>query len=569
MAYITGKPNLFFFTSPRSPYKMKDEIRVLVENFAGQRWSSNPILQTEFFTRLAGEEFFTGSLSGNLDLKGRDRITRAPKSLGLVDLTPVIALTDAGREYIYGKRPQELFIRQLLKFQLPSPYHIDKEGTFFIKPYLELLRLVYELKELSKDEIAAFVIQLTHINKYEWVKNKILSFREKRAKLDRQKTNYRRFFENIFEQEIQATYQQQLLSGEISLREARNETISSSRFIKTKRNNHVDYADAAIRYLRETGLVTLRSNRSSVIYIPSEKIAEVQFILDSTPREPIFIQSQKQFKAYLFNPSLPVLFSDDKPRLVQTIQRLSPGMQGLDDLTLEELKDLQEELAQLRLKEQITQQVQQLQSYKEYADIEATYDDIKNRRVLDAPLLMEWNTWRAFVMLDDGEVEGNFRFDEFGLPLTVAAGNQADIVCSYNDFDLLIEVTLSTGATQYKMESEPVPRHLGLHKKEKNRETYAVFIAGSLNPATIAHFFVLHRLTVDLYGGTAKIIPLSIADFRMMLAIANAKEVKPSAIDVRSFVQQASQLALQMNTETEWYQQIQQLVQRWIPERKA
>ena len=378
-----------------------------------------------------------------------------------------------------------------------------------------------------------------------------------------------RSFEEIFEKEIQNTYQQQLLSGVISLREAGNEIVSSSRFIKTKRNNHIDYADAAIRYLRETGLVTLKDNRSSVIYIPEEKIAEVQFILDNTPREPVFIQSSKQFKAYLFDPSLPVLFSDDKPRLVQTIRRISPEMPGLDDLTLEELKDLQEELTQRRLEGQITQQVQQLQSYKEYADIVATYDDIKNRRVLDAPLLMEWNTWRAFVMLDDGEVEGNFRFDEFGLPLAVASGNQADIVCSYHDFDLLVEVTLSTGATQYKMESEPVPRHLGIHKKAKNRETYGVFIAGSLNPATIAHFFVLHRLTVDLYGGTARIIPLSVADFRVMLAMADAREAKPSAIDIRSFVHQASQLALQVNTETEWYQQIQQLVQRWIPEHKT
>ncbi len=343
---------------------------------------------------------------------------------------------------------------------------------------------------------------------------------------------------------------------------------SETQFLNTKKRNHIDYADAAIRYLRETGLVTLRSNRSSVIYIPDEKKAEVLFILENTLREPLFIQSSEEFKSYLFDSSLPLLFSDDKPRLIQAIQRLSPSasLTGLRQLSLDELKDLKEQLVHARLEEQIARQIKQLQTYAEYIDIMATYDDIKSRRVLDASLLMEWNTWRAFVMLDDGEIEGNFRFDEFGLPLTVASGNQADIVCTYGDFDLIVEVTLSTGATQYKMESEPVPRHLGIRKQESNRETYAIFIAGSLNSATLAHFFVLHHLTVDLYGGIARIIPLSLVDFRTMLTIANQQSVKPSANSIRSFVQQASQMAMESHTETEWYQKIQKLVGNWVLE---
>lgn len=194
MATITGKPNLFFVTSPRSPYKMKDEIAVLANNFSGQRWLENPRLHAEFFTLLAQEEFFIGSLTGELDFKGRDRITRGPKSLGLVDLDPVIALTDAGYSYLYGPFPQETFTRQLLKFQLPSPYHVDTGNTFYVKPYLELLRLVYELGELSKDEIAAFVIELTHIEKYEAIKENIHRFRIQRKNIDRRQTNYHRFF---------------------------------------------------------------------------------------------------------------------------------------------------------------------------------------------------------------------------------------------------------------------------------------------------------------------------------------------------------------------------------------
>ncbi|MDR3245099.1 MAG: hypothetical protein LBT50_01540, partial [Prevotellaceae bacterium] len=47
----------------------------------------------------------------------------SPKSLGFVTLSPVISLTAAGQELIQTKRKEEIFLRQLLKFQLPSSYH--------------------------------------------------------------------------------------------------------------------------------------------------------------------------------------------------------------------------------------------------------------------------------------------------------------------------------------------------------------------------------------------------------------------------------------------------------------
>ena len=102
MASIKGKPNIFFITSPRSPYKIKDEIRVLTDNFSGECWTSNADLQIRFYKKLAESEEFVGSLLGDLAFKARDRITRAPKSLGMVDLEPEIKLTEAGDRYING-----------------------------------------------------------------------------------------------------------------------------------------------------------------------------------------------------------------------------------------------------------------------------------------------------------------------------------------------------------------------------------------------------------------------------------------------------------------------------------
>lgn len=146
MAHLRSK-SLFFTTSPRTPSKMIPEIKLLCDHFSGQKW--NRETQAQYIDLLTKSDFFEGVGSPkNKEFSARDHINRAPKSLGFVNLTPTIELTDAGRELIYGKRPQVVFLRQLLKFQFPSPYHLEADnvkGTFRIRHYLEIIRFVREL----------------------------------------------------------------------------------------------------------------------------------------------------------------------------------------------------------------------------------------------------------------------------------------------------------------------------------------------------------------------------------------------------------------------------------------
>lgn len=102
MARIDNKA-LFFTTSPRTPAKMIPEIQLLHELFEGRKWNSTT--QEEFIDSLAQTDFFEGTGSPtNKAFSARDRINRAPKALGFVDLKPHIALTEAGRALISGKR---------------------------------------------------------------------------------------------------------------------------------------------------------------------------------------------------------------------------------------------------------------------------------------------------------------------------------------------------------------------------------------------------------------------------------------------------------------------------------
>ena len=179
MATIESR-TLFFFTSPRSPYKLIPEIKLLIDELKGEKW--NKQTQIKFADLLQRNNNFNNvGKAKDPAFTARDRITRAPKALGFVDLKPTIQLTEAGSLFLDEETRDEAFLRQILKFQLPSPYHRESKKishTFCVKPYLEIFRLIEELEQISFDELRLFGMQLTSYKKLNLVKDKILKFRE-------------------------------------------------------------------------------------------------------------------------------------------------------------------------------------------------------------------------------------------------------------------------------------------------------------------------------------------------------------------------------------------------------
>lgn len=566
MASITGKPNLFFVTSPRTPNKMVEELQLLVTNHGGGKWDKT--VQKAFANDLSDADFFEGKLKKDDDFGARDRITRAPKALGLIQLKPTIELTDAGELFVNGKRPHEIFTRQLMKFQLPSPFHVDKKGDFFIKPYLELLRLIYELDGITKSEIAIFFIGCINIDKYEEIKQQIIDYRARKRSYDRSRISYPRFITEEMNRQLLSIYNDQISTGKIKIRE-NLESADLKKFLRTKGRNHYDYADAAIRYLRNTMLVTLEARTYKVI-IPSEKLKEVEFLLHNIKREPLTFKTEKEYQNYLFDASIPTLFTDNKPMLIEEIKHFKHVDKSIDidsviaSNNIENLKDMRDKLIALKVDEVVNDQVANLQTYNQFGDIQNVYSDILSNNVIDRPLFFEWNTWRGFTMLDDGNITGNFRVDDNGMPLSTASGNQPDILCEYDDFDMLVEVTLSSGARQYEMEGEPVARHVGSQQKSSGRETYCIFIAPNLNPATIAHFYLLHKSKIAYYGGNTKIIPMSLEDYQEMLRVAYEAKEKPTSNNLKNFLEKHSNNAIQLEDEEQWYQQIKNSIPYWL-----
>ena len=102
---------LFITISPRTPAKMVPEIDLLIKNFQGKVW--NKETQCDFMEILREEDFYNGRGSNDPSFSARDRINRAPKSLGFVTLSPTIQITPAGEALIKARNKEEVFLRQM------------------------------------------------------------------------------------------------------------------------------------------------------------------------------------------------------------------------------------------------------------------------------------------------------------------------------------------------------------------------------------------------------------------------------------------------------------------------
>ena len=558
MAKSIDSKVLFITTSPRTPEKMIPEIDLLSKNFEGKKWNTET--QIAFMELLRNENFFNGSGNNDPAFSARDRINRAPKALGFILLEPTIKLTESGKTLISAKRKEEVFLRQLLKFQIPSPYHTpsEKAADFYVKPYLEILRLIYTLGTLKFDELMIFGLQLTDYREFNNIVKKIEKFR-----IDREKTSkkYREFKYYAQMNELQEIYSSELAKGETSTRESNIAT--AKKFLQTKASNMHDYADACIRYLRATGLVSISHIGRSLSILP-EKKKDVEFILNNISREPVFIDDKAKYLDYLGNSELPKLLTDNKDSLLQKIKEENPTEQIQESVTIHELKEKLDDLIITKREKLIQSQIAEIKDYKKYDDIQTTFTQIEENDIYDPSLILEWNVWRGMTMLDGGNIKANLKFDDFGNPMSTAQGNMADIVCDYETFGLTVEVTMASGQKQYEMEGESVSRHLAKFKKETGKEAYCLFIAPTINEACIAHFYGLHNLNISYYGGKSVIVPLPLNVFKKMLEDSFKASYTPNPQQVKSFFEYSKSIASESHSEQEWYNKIVEKALNWL-----
>ena len=557
MAQINSKV-IFVTTSPRTPSKMIPEIDLLNSHFSGEKW--NKETQIAFMELLKEENFFNGKGAKDPAFSARDRINRSPKSLGFVILKPKISLTPAGVELVTSKRKDEIFLRQLLKFQLPSPFHIPSKSSadFCVKPYLELFRLIRHFGSLKFDELMIFGLQLVDYKEFDLIITKINNFRKAKAK---NVGNYKKFKAAYLDSELREIYNDDIVSGNTKTRQSKDKSVE--KFLSTKSSNLRDYADACVRYLRATGLVNI-SHIGKSISIVLEKIEEVDYFLDHADREPCFVNDEAKYIEYLGNATIPHLLTDNRELLITKIQLEFPLTTIPEQIDLIDLKDIFADQLEKRKDQLILDQVIAIKDYRYFEEINSTFDQIIANSLYDTPLMLEWNTWRAMTMLNGGNIKANLKFDDFGNPMSTAQGNMADIICDYGDFGLTVEVTMQSGQRQYDTEGEPVTRHLAKVKKETNKPAYCLFIAPKINDSCIAHFYALHKMNIAFYGGTTTIVPLPLSVFIKMIEDSHNAQFTPEPQHIQRFFERSNELANTAANEIEWYSGITQEALNWL-----
>ncbi len=124
--------------------------------------------------------------------------------------------------------------------------------------------------------------------------------------------------------------------------------------------------------------------------------------------------------------------------------------------------------------------------------------DLKSE-IRSKPIQLEETIWYAIGRLG-GFVKHisktrNFHVDSKFRAVFTAAGVRGvgdeslpDMQFHYKDFDEVIEVTTSSGKTQWRMEGDPVPKHVAEHQFYHEKKTNCIFIAPTLHEETVKEF---------------------------------------------------------------------------------
>ena len=530
----TSKSRAWFFpTSPRSPYKLQGELRLL-KQLDGMVWDKSS--QLLFAELLKAYPDFDGSISkDDPTFSARDRATRTPRLLGFVHFPKKgirggkLHFTDVGNAFIQASEDEQILIfqRQLAKVQFKSPLHCS--GGFedmSVRPLMIMIKLLLELNTMSKEEVALFGVTLTDKNDFDSRLSVVKKYRADIAKQANagEKKKFRRNFAMSWMAEI---YSEDIDNGRTYLREG------GDRFLATKYQTVRDYADSTIRYLRATGLFTVSPHGQRLMLLKAN-ILDAKFLLDNYG---ISLSSYSDLAydayvaTYLGNSSLPAIRKDDAQKQAQDLVRMvgllgvskqqeqiykdeySSAVSSLDKLTL--ILRLERLLSSVQVKNEAMEIRSDFQ--QSLTNITETFGDIANKKteILDRPLMYEWNTWRAMVLINDAKnVQGNYVADSDGNPTSTAGGKQPDIIVEYSTFWLAVEVTLQAGLKQYEAEGESVSRHVGTIQRQRiaendKRPVFGLFVAEKIHDEVTSYLITQARYSSQVYKGPIRIIPMN------------------------------------------------------------
>jgi hypothetical protein len=483
-------------TTVRSPFRLRDGLIALSTsslqgNLRGQD-------QEIAFRRLLGEHGIVelgDDETYSVGRKWRSALNKlgflypeVPTSVGIPqnEVGPIDMITPNGWRLIRADTVpamQECFLRALAAHYIPSA--LEKKFDFSVfSPLRHTLAAMLELERQTGESRLNFiemalVVQMTNSDDaLADIVAKVLALRARRLAAP----NKRKF------------------DGQE--REAAAET---HKYVASTFN---DYADTNLRYLKATGLVQSKGRGLSLVpekHVFIEKLVQDTGIPDS---------DRAYFITLCQGATLP---TDNKDSALAVLDDLLQQLhkRGIPFDTTGKPTNTPADIAIIR------HQIEELlseQNEEEYATRQAAeWEEIvgymeliisrKGRKTLangeeievpqaEAPAYFEWVLWRAFLAINslaNKPYEARrFKIDQDFLPVGTAPGNGPDLIFEFDDFVVVVEVTLTDNSRQEAAEGEPVRRHVAdlvsYYGEQSGKPVYGLFIANRIDSNTAETF---------------------------------------------------------------------------------
>lgn len=308
-----------------------------------------------------------------------------------------------------------------------------------------------------------------------------------------------------------------------------------------------DYADMNMRYLKATGM--LQSKGKGIALVAEKRTLAIALTQELLTNKPII----ELYQSLCTGTALPTdnatvayqVLEDLLQQLHQYGITYSIAGKPLD--TPAHINQVRYEIEELiaEKKEEIyaTEQADNWQEIAAYMDLIASRrdrmrlnDEIEIRVPrTEAPAYLEWSLWRAFLAIDTlankpYEVR-RFKIDQDFMPVSTAPGNGPDLIAEFEDFVIVIEVTLSESSRQEAMEGEPVRRHVADLMQQYDKPVYGLFIANRIDSNTAETFRIGIWYTRDDERLELHIIPFTLMQFSMFFkAIFSKGNATPQAV---------------------------------------
>jgi hypothetical protein len=402
---------------------------------------------------------------------------------------------------------QECYLRALTAYRIR-----EDNGDIGFNPFSFILSLMLELRKktgsskLSKDEMGLFAQFSNGSTAPQEMADDIISYRRELGLLH-------------------GRDRKQFIDGKYNQLGGNKQTLSS------------DYPDVNFRYLKASGL--FKSSKTSIL-LDEDKILIAEAI-SKGHWQPSSLADY--YESLCKGAPLP---TDNADVAKQTIAAFAKQLEtlgvsvSLDQLTtLTEVSEinakrheLEAELFRIREREFAAEQAKSVDEIIAYIDLlmsrstnkilpDGTEIEIPSS---ERPAYFEWIVWRSFLAINSivnpPWESRNFKIDPDFKPISHAASGLSDLIFEFDDFVLVVEVTLTTSSRQEAAEGEPVRRHVANYVQKyepQGKQVFGLFLAIIIDTNTANTFRLGEWYLSDDTQIYVQIVPVALKDFRELL----------------------------------------------------